>query len=66
MMNYLNFGNGYGASSMMSAYGFGSGLILVVLWSPFWKGLLLNTAGILEIIYLFAILKLKPAQLFKK
>jgi hypothetical protein len=28
--------------------------------------LILNTAGILEIIYLFAILKLKFSQLFKK
>lgn len=28
--------------------------------------LLVNTIGILEIVYLFAILKLKPADLFKK
>ncbi|OGH86792.1 MAG: hypothetical protein A2301_02490 [Candidatus Magasanikbacteria bacterium RIFOXYB2_FULL_40_13] len=35
---------------------------------PWWFLVLLviNTAGILEIIYLFAILKLKPAMLFKK
>jgi len=59
-------------------------LILLILWSVFWKGLalwhagrkgqpwwfvillVLNTLGILEIIYLFAVLKLKSSQLFKK
>jgi hypothetical protein len=62
----------------------GVGLVVVVLWSIFWKGLglwhaaqrgeqwwflvmlLINTAGILEIIYLFLILKLKLADLFTK
>lgn len=59
-------------------------LILLVLWSIFWKGLalwhagrraqpwwfvillILNTAGILEIIYLFGIAKLKWSELFSK
>jgi hypothetical protein len=57
-------------------------LLLVVLWSIFWKGLALwhsarrgqywwflillvvNTLGILEIVYLFAVAKLKWAELF--
>jgi hypothetical protein len=46
----------------------------IALWNagkrrqPWWFVilLLLNTAGILEIIYLFFILKLKPAELFDK
>jgi len=59
-------------------------IILLVLWSMFWKGLalwhagrkgqpwwfviflVLNTAGILEIIYLFAVLKIKFSKLFSK
>ncbi len=59
-------------------------IILLALWSIFWKGLalwhaarhgqgwwfglllILNTAGILEIIYLFAVLKLKFSELFSK
>jgi Family of unknown function (DUF5652) len=61
---------------------FAPALILLVLWSVFWKGLALwhsarrsqpwwfviilvvNTAGILEIIYLFAVAKLKLSELF--
>ncbi len=57
-------------------------VILLVLWSVFWKGLALwhsarrsqpwwfvimlvvNTVGILEIIYLFAVAKLKFRELF--
>jgi len=57
-------------------------IVVVVLWSVFWKGLALwhsarrgqpwwfvimlvvNTAGILEIIYLFGVAKLKWAELF--
>ncbi|MDE2071131.1 MAG: hypothetical protein KGI70_00105 [Patescibacteria group bacterium] len=57
-------------------------ILLVVLWSVFWKGLALwhaarrgqywwfvimlvvNTAGILEIIYLFAVAKLHWRDLF--
>ncbi|MFA4814823.1 MAG: DUF5652 family protein [Candidatus Gracilibacteria bacterium] len=59
-------------------------LLLLALWSIFWKGLALwhsgrrgqpwwfvillvfNTVGILEIIYLFLVLKLKLSGLFKK
>lgn len=62
----------------------GLGLLVLVVWGIFWKGLALwhagqrgqpwwfvvmlivNTAGILEIIYLFAILKLNVSQLFSK
>ena len=57
-------------------------ILVVVLWSIFWKGLALwhsarrgqywwftimlvvNTVGILEIIYLFAVAKLKVDELF--
>ena len=63
---------------------FGFVLILLVVWSLFWKGLalwhagrrgqpgwfvimlILNTVGILDIIYLFAVLKLKFSDLFSK
>ena len=59
-------------------------LVLLILWSIFWKGLALwhagrrgepwwfvimlivNTLGILEIIYLFAVAKLKWSELFSK
>jgi hypothetical protein len=59
-------------------------LVLVILWSLFWKGLALwhsarraspwwfvvilvvNTLGILEIVYLFGIAKLSVNQLFSK
>lgn len=59
-------------------------VLLLALWSIFWKGLalwhsgrkgdhwwfiallVLNTAGILELIYLFGVLKLKGHQLFSK
>lgn len=59
-------------------------MILLIIWSLFWKGLalwhsarkessywfiaflLLNTLGILEIIYLFAILKLNFRNFFTK
>ena len=59
-------------------------LLIIVLWSLFWKGLALwhsgmrrqtlwfviilvvNTLGILEIIYLLWVLKLKYSQLFSK
>lgn len=62
----------------------GIGLLVVVLWSIFWKGLALwhsaqrghtwwfvvmlvvNTVGILEIVYLFAIIKLGVSNLFSK
>ena len=57
-------------------------IVILILWSVFWKGLALwhsarrgewiwflillvvNTMGILEIIYLFAVAKLKIADLF--
>lgn len=60
----------------------GGGLIVLILWSFFWKGLALwhsarrgepwwfvillvvNTAGLLEIIYLFLVIKLKFEDLF--
>ncbi len=77
-----NYRIGIGASTWIHA--FGPILLLIVLWSIFWKGLALwhsgrrgepwwfvillivNTAGILEIIYLFAIAKLKWSELFSK
>jgi hypothetical protein len=67
MMHWSYSWNGFGPS-----FGFGSALVLIVLWSLVWKGmtlwvtarrgatgwfilfLLLNSAGILEIIYLLA------------
>ncbi len=73
-----------------SAMGYGLGfsswspflLVLLMVWSLFWKGLalwhsakrgqgwwfvallVLNTAGILEIVYLFLVLKIPTSQLF--
>ena len=62
----------------------GGSILLLIVWSLFWKGLalwhsaqrrqpwwfffllVLNTAGILEIIYLFAVAKMKFSRLFKK
>ncbi|MFA6521625.1 MAG: DUF5652 family protein [Candidatus Gracilibacteria bacterium] len=59
-------------------------IILLVIWTLFWKGLalwhagrrgqpwwfvvllVLNTLGILEIVYLFAIVKMKFSKLFSK
>jgi len=73
-MNILNSGMGTGLPAS-----FGPWLLFLVVWSLFWKGLALwhagrrgqpwlvvNTVGILEIIYLFAVLKLKFGELFKK
>lgn len=78
-MNILNSG----AASGFGVVG-GMWLLLLVLWSLFWKGLALwragrrgqpwwfvimlivNTVGILEIIYLFAVCKLKFGELFRK
>jgi Family of unknown function (DUF5652) len=66
------------------AHALGRVLILILLWSVFWKGLALwhsgrrgqawwfvilivvNTAGILEMIYLFAVAGLKPSELFSR
>jgi len=79
---YSNYAIGYGAPTWIHA--FGPILILLVLWSVFWKGLALwhsgrrgqpwwfvillviNTLGILEIIYLFAVARLKWSELFSK
>jgi hypothetical protein len=79
---YSHYGMDYGASAWFHA--FGPILVLVILWSIFWKGLALwhsgrrgrpwwfvillivNTLGILEIIYLFAVAKLKWSELFSK
>ncbi len=59
-------------------------LVLLIVWSLFWKGLalwhsatrkeqwwfvillLVNTVGVLEMIYLFAVIKLKFTELFSK
>jgi hypothetical protein len=64
--------------------GFAPLIIVLIIWTIFWKGLalwhsarrgdtvwfvvmlMLNSLGILEIIYLFAIAKRKPANLFSK
>jgi len=80
-MNILNSGLGSGVG--FGAF-LGPGLLLILIWSLFWKGLALwhagrrgqpwwfvvmlviNTIGILEIIYLFAVLKLKFSELFNK
>jgi hypothetical protein len=77
-----NYGIGIGSSSWLQV--FGPLLIVLALWSLFWKGLALwhsgrrgqpwwfvillvvNTVGILEIIYLFAVAKLKWSELFSK
>jgi len=77
-----NFGMGVGAPLWNPS--FGPFLLLILLWSLFWKGLALwhsgrrgqpwwfviilivNTVGILEIIYLFAVAKLKWSELFSK
>ncbi len=75
-MHYFNYGYG------MPAFGGGFFLLIIwslfwkglALWhagrrgQPWWfiALLVINTAGILEIIYLFAILKLRQADLFAK
>ncbi len=81
-MNNLNFASGVGVADWIHV--FGPVLLLLALWTIFWKGLalwhaakakqpvwfvvllLVNTVGILEIVYLFAILKLKKKDLFHK
>ena len=80
MANFGNFGGGMGWGMGFMA-GFIWPLILwslfwkgLALWHASQKKqewwfiilLIVNTMGILEIIYLFAVLKLKPADLFKK
>src|SRR5262245_34205161 len=62
----------------------GGGIVLLMVWSLFWKGLalwhsaqrrqpwwfvavlLINTAGILEIVYLFGVAKLRFSKLFSR
>lgn len=76
MMNFTNFGFQYAPFMsflplLMVWSVFWKGLAL---WHSAKKGeqwwfialLVLNTAGILEIIYLFGVLKLNTSQLFKK
>ncbi len=78
----FQYGIGLGAPAWIPAVGFA--LLVLVLWSVFWKGLALwhaaqrkepwwfvimlvvNTAGALEIIYLFAFAKLKFSSLFSR
>ena len=75
---------GIGAGGLALPPNWGPWLLLLILWSLFWKGLALwhagrrgqpwwfviilvvNTVGILEIIYLFAVAKLKWSELFSK
>ncbi|MEK9207316.1 MAG: DUF5652 family protein [Patescibacteria group bacterium] len=78
-MYFTNFvGMGYGVGNIPLF------MILLIVWSLFWKGLALwhsakkhqgwwfiillvvNTVGILEIIYLFGVLKLKSSELLPK
>ncbi len=76
----MPYGIGLGAPTWIPV--FGLALLVLVLWSVFWKGLALwhsaqrnqpwwfaimlviNTAGILEIIYLFGVAKLSFSTLF--
>ena len=80
------FNQNYGIGSAMLQWlpVVGPLLVVLIIWSLFWKGLalwhagrrgqpwwfvillVLNTAGILEIIYLFVVLKLQLADLFSK
>lgn len=82
MNNNMNQFLAIGAPAWLPVFGFG--VVLLMLWSIFWKGLglwhagrkgdpywfiailVLNTAGILEIIYLFLVLKIKFNHLFHK
>ena len=77
-----NYGIGFGNPAWIHAYA--PALLLLVLWTLFWKGLALwhsgrrgqpwwfvillvvNSAGILEIIYLFLVAKIKFAELFSR
>ena len=77
-----DYGWGPGVGTLFQT--FGSLIVVLALWSIFWKGLALwhsgrrgqpwwfviilivNTFGILEIIYLFAVVKLKWSELFSK
>ncbi len=81
LQSFVGFG---GMNSVGFGLGFGVILLLLLVWTFFWKGLalwhsakksqpvwfiiflFLNTVGILEIIYLFGVLKLGIKDLFKK
>jgi len=72
------------AEALTWLHTFWPALIILAIWSIFWKGvalwhaarkgheawfvalLVINTVGILEMIYLFLILKLKVAELLSK
>jgi methionyl-tRNA synthetase len=84
VFGHYGFAQGVGAPGwLLALVAFAAPLIvIVILWSIFWKGLALwhsarrgqywwfiillfvNTGGILEIIYLFFLAKLKFSQLF--
>lgn len=77
-----NYGWGPGVAATFVT--FGPLIVVLALWTIFWKGLALwhagrrgqpwwfvimlivNTVGILEIIYLFGVAKLKWSELFSK
>ncbi|MGH7141632.1 MAG: DUF5652 family protein [Minisyncoccia bacterium] len=79
-MMYHSFFTGYGLPVWFPIGGFG--LLVLLVWSLFWKGLalwhsgrrgqprwfvimlILNTVGILEIIYLFGVAQIKWKHLF--
>lgn len=79
-MNNLN--SNYGPLTWIPTHGLL--LVLIILWTIFWKGLalwhagrrnqswwfvfllIINSVGILDIIYLFTICKLKFSELFNK
>ncbi len=81
-MNYYSAPNGIDSHMWAWIPLIGGSLVLLLIWSVFWKGLalwhsanrrqpwwfvimlVLNTAGILEIIYLFAVAKVKLSKLF--
>jgi hypothetical protein len=79
---YTNYGAGLGATTWIQAHGATLLLLVLwvifwkglALWHSGRRGqswwfvilLILNTVGILEIVYLFAILKLKFSELFSK
>ena len=81
MMGYGNYGYGFERMGFLPAFGLGFILLMLwtlvwkglALWhsskrnQPWWFAILLiiNTGGILEIIYLFGVAKLKFDQLFK-
>jgi hypothetical protein len=84
MMYSHNFMYGFGLGAPIFSPLFGFGLVVLIIWSLFWKGLALwhsarreqpwwfvlllivNTAGILEIIYIFFVAKIKLNNLFKR